>query len=60
MKAYFPSAKEKSLITRNRGLALLGTESEVIAMKNLLEKVLALLKIALICLLLALLALLTK
>ena len=46
--------------TRNGDLTNLDTESEVITMKDYLKEVLLLLKIALICLLLSLLALLVK
>ena len=46
--------------TRDEDLANLGTESEVIALRDFLKEALKLLMIALTCLLLALLALLIK
>ena len=52
--------QRKVVKTRNGDLANLDTESEVIALKDFLKEASKLLKIALICLLLSLLALLVK
>jgi hypothetical protein len=52
--------QRKVVKTRNGGLTNLDTESEVIPLRDDLKKALDLMKIALICLLFALMALLLK
>ena len=58
MLLYF--RQRKVVKTRNGGLANLSTESEVISIKDYPREVILLLKFALFCLLLSLLALLVK